>query len=130
MRTLVKDGHPGALAHLGYRGDVAVTAALDLGAESYAIGEKLAVACTLACDQDLPVIVDYRIRFARPKGKTAEKVFKLKVSDIKAGKPLALKKMHHLKGDATTFTLYPGPHEVVLQVNGQDVAQAGFDLSP
>ena len=55
-------------------------------------------------------------------------MFKLKTAEIKAGKPLSLSKAHALKGDATTFTLHPGPHEVVLQVNGNDVARAAFDL--
>lgn len=129
LRTLVKQGHVGALDMLGYRGDVRVTAQLDLGKSSYWVGEKLALACTLEAAQDLPVMVDYRIVFARGKGKTAEKVFKLKVAKITGGKPLALKKAHHLKGDATTFTLHPGAHRVILQVNGVDVAQADFDLS-
>lgn len=128
LRTLIKDGHSGALDLLGYRRDVAVDAALDLGVDTVMIGDKLIVACTLSSAQDLPVIVDYRLRFARPGGKTAEKVFKLKVAQIKAGVPLSLSKGHHLKGDATTFTLHPGAHEVVLQVNGRDVATAGFEL--
>lgn len=129
LRVLVKQGHAGALALLGYRGDVPVRAALTLGADRYAIGERVAISCELSADQDLPVMVDYRIRFARGGGKTAEKVFKLKVAEIKAGRPLSLSKAHFLKGEATTFTLYPGPHEVVLQVNGQDLARATFDLT-
>ncbi|MBD3663540.1 hypothetical protein [Sulfitobacter aestuariivivens] len=130
LRTLVKQGHQGALSHLGYRGDVPVRAALTLGAESYKIGDVLPVACILKAEQDLPVIVDYRLMFARPQGKTAQKVFKLKVAKVTKGTPLELKKNHRLKGDATTFTLHPGPHRVVLQVNGVDVADAGFDLRP
>ena len=128
LRTLVKQGDKGALNLLGYREDVPVNAALSLGTESYRIGERLEIACTLSADQDLPVMVDYRIVFARAGGKTAEKVFKLKVGKITAGKPLDLKKAHHLKGDATTFTLYPGTHRVILQVNGVDVAETGFEL--
>lgn len=129
LRVLVKQGHSGALELLGYRGDVPVQAKLTLGAESYAIGDRLAIACELSADQTLPVMVDYRIIFARAGGKTAEKVFKLKVSEIKQGKTLSLSKNHFLKGDATTFTLYPGQHEVVVQVNGQDLARAGFQLT-
>ncbi|MFK7838192.1 MAG: hypothetical protein AB8B60_18425 [Sulfitobacter sp.] len=129
LRTLVKDGHADALALLGYRSDVAVRATLDLGAARYVIGEKVTVACTLNCAQDLPVMVDYRIKFVRPGGKTGEKVFKLKAAKITAGEPLALSKNHLLKGGASTFTLHPGPHEVTLQVNGNDVARAGFDLT-
>ncbi len=129
LRTLVKDGHDGALGLLGYRGDVAIAASLELGSDRYKIGERLAFSCKLECTQDLPVLVDYRIIFARPNGKQAEKVFKLKMAQIKAGKPLELSKKHFLKGDATTFKLYPGPHAVVLQVNGNDIARAGFELT-
>ncbi len=129
LRTLIKQGHAGALSLLGYRGDVAVKASLELGAASYAIGERLELNATLGASQDLPVIVDYRLTFARPGGKSGEKVFKLKVGQISKGKPLVLKKAHHLKGDATTFRLHPGPHRVVLQVNGNDVAVAQFDLT-
>jgi 3-methyladenine DNA glycosylase AlkC len=128
LRTLVKNGHVGALGLLGYRGDIAVQASMELGADCYKIGEKLALTSTLTCAQDLPVLVDYRIIFARPGGKQAEKVFKLKVAQLKAGEALELSKQHFLKGDATTFKLYPGPHEVVLQVNGCDVARTTFEL--
>lgn len=129
LRVLVKQGHEGALSLLGYRGDVPVRAALTLGADSYAIGDRLAIRCELSADQDLPAMVDYRILFARAGGKTAEKVFKLKVADIKKDKALSLSKTHFLKGDASTFTLHPGPHAVVLQVNGQDLARADFELT-
>ncbi len=129
LRTLVKQGHGGALELLGYSQEVEVKATLDLGAESYRMGEKLAVSCVLTAASDLPVLVDYRIVFARPDGKTGEKVFKLKIGQIKAGQRLRLAKMHPLKGDASTFKLHAGPHEVVLQVNGRDVARAGFVLT-
>lgn len=128
LRTLIKAGHAGALVHLGYRTDVAITATLDLGDKDIAIGQAVPVSCTLNADQTLPVMVDYRIRFVRPGGKTAEKVFKLKAGQITAGKPLTLAKAHKLKGDATTFTLHAGVHEVVVQVNGQDVARSQFTL--
>lgn len=128
-RTLVKQGHAGALALLGYRSDVPVRAALTLGATQYAIGDRLQVNATLEAATELPVMVDYRLQFARPNGKTGEKVFKLKVAKIAKDVPLTLSKAHHLKGDATTFRLYPGAHRVVLQVNGNDVAEASFDLT-
>lgn len=128
LRTLVKQGHAGALDLLGFRGDVAVSADLDLGAAQVAIGDAVQINLTLKAAQDLPVIVDYRLVFARPGGKQAEKVFKLKQAQIKAGQPLELRKAHRLKGDATTFTLHPGTHAVIVQVNGQDVARAEFEL--
>ncbi|UWR16824.1 hypothetical protein [Sulfitobacter sp. M368] len=129
LRTLIKQGHGGALDLLGYRSDVDVTAQVRLGQESYAIGEVLSFEVELTAKQELPVLVDYRLRFARPQGKSAEKVFKLKTGKITAGKPLILSKNHRLKGDATTFTLHPGAHQVILQVNGVDVATADFELT-
>lgn len=128
LRTLVKQGHAGALDMLGYRGDVAVSATMGLDAQTYTIGEQLKISCTLAANETLPVMVDYRLIFARPNGKSGEKVFKLKVAEIAKGKPLVLSKAHNLKGDATTFKLHAGVHRVVLQVNGKDVAEADFEL--
>ncbi len=129
LRTLVKQGHAPALALLGYRGDVDVQAKLTFARSDLAIGEVLEMTCTLQAAVSLPVMVDYRIIFARPGGKTGEKVFKLKVAQIAQDKPLTLVKKHRLKGDATTFKLYPGPHQIILQVNGVDVAQAAFNLT-
>ncbi|MEL6807436.1 MAG: DNA alkylation repair protein [Pseudomonadota bacterium] len=128
LRTLIKDGHPGAMAMLGYAQDVPVEVSLDVPAPQVALGEALAFEVTLRADQDLPVIVDYRIRFARPGGKSGEKVFKLKVGQVRRGKPLVLKKLHKLKANATTFELHPGQHGLVVQVNGVDRAEGMFEI--
>lgn len=129
LRTLIKEGHAGALALLGYRRDVPVSAHLDMPQEAVVIGDALRFEITLEAAEDLPVLVDYRLVFNRPEGKRAEKVFKLKTAVLRAGAPLRLSKVHKLKGNATTFTLHPGAHEIVVQVNGVDVARADFDLT-
>ena len=56
-------------------------------------------------------------------------MFKLKQGKATEEKPFAARKVHKLKGDATTFRLYPGRHSVTVQVNGVDRAQAEFDLT-
>lgn len=129
LRTLVKQGHAGALALLGYRRDIEVNANLSLGQARYAIGEAVEITVTLEAAQDLPVMVDYRMQFARAGGKSAEKVFKLKTARLEAGVPLVLRKRHTLKGDATTFTLHPGAHAITLQINGRDMARAAFEIT-
>ncbi|WP_417741351.1 hypothetical protein [Salipiger sp.] len=126
LRTAVKRGETGALALLGYRPDLPVTARLEIEPE-LRIGEVLTIAASLESPEAGPVLVDYRLRFARPAG-SAEKVFKLKAAALAPGKPLTLAKGHRMKGDASTFRLHPGPHAVILQVNGRDVAEAGFTL--
>ncbi|MEL7132251.1 MAG: DNA alkylation repair protein [Pseudomonadota bacterium] len=128
LRTLIKDGHPGAMAMLGYRNDVPIKVTLDVATPKIALGDGLEFAVTLASDDTHPVLVDYRIRFARPNGRLGEKVFKLKVADLQAGKPLVLKKLHKLKANATTFELHPGQHGLVIQVNGRDRAEASFEI--
>ena len=80
----------------------------------------------------LPVLVDYRIRFAGPGPDTKaarEKVFKLKAGNMQAGHPLVMSKAHLMKGGASTFALHPGAHELVVQVNGVDRARVGFVLT-
>ncbi len=128
LRTAVKRGDRAALDLLGYRAG-AVTARIGLAAPEVRIGDALAFEVDLASPADLPVMVDYRLRFCRPSG-TAEKVFKLKTARLKPATPLRLAKSHRLKGDATTFRLHPGPHAVIVQVNGRDVAEAAFTLLP
>ncbi|MFW2587484.1 DNA alkylation repair protein [Sagittula sp. SSi028] len=128
LRTAVKRGEPAALGLLGYRPG-GVRAAIAVETARLRIGETLRFSVTLEAVQDRPVMVDYRLRFARPKGE-AEKVFKLKAAQVTGGLPLRLEKRHRLKGDATTYRLHPGVHGIIVQVNGEDVAEATFDLLP
>ncbi|UWR23709.1 DNA alkylation repair protein [Sulfitobacter sp. S190] len=129
LRTLIKQGHPGAMAALGYRQDVPLSARITPATGQVAIGDVLPFTVTLAADVSLPVLVDYRIGFARPGAKTAQKVFKLKTARISAGTPLELTKKHRFKGDATTFTLHPGVHTITVQVNGLDVCETQVTLT-
>jgi 3-methyladenine DNA glycosylase AlkC len=131
LRSLLKAGHPGALGLLGYSPEVPVTAALRLAPGAPRIGGVLEIEVRLRASSavPLPVLVDYRLSFARPGGRRGEKVFKLRSGVIAPGEELVLRKRHRLKGDATTFTLHPGAHGVVVQVNGVDRAEAGFELA-
>jgi hypothetical protein len=64
------------------------------------------------------VLVDYVIWFRRPGGRESARVHKLKTATIRRANP-APEKAHRFKGDATTYSLVPGPHRVALQVNGR-----------
>ncbi|SCZ63447.1 3-methyladenine DNA glycosylase AlkC [Epibacterium ulvae] len=128
LRGLVKEGHGAALQMLGYDPEVPVVAKLHLETTSVAIGEALNFHCELEADQALPVLVDYRLHFQRPSGKTSVKVFKLKQAKISKG-ALTVKKSHKFKSGASTFTLVPGAHHIELMVNGVVRAEAHFDLT-
>lgn len=128
LRTAVKRGEPGALTLLGYAQDREISVSLSLTPDPVAIGDAVEVSVTLEAAEDLPLLVDYRLRFHRPNGRGGEKVFKLKTARLRAGVPVTLSKRHKLKGGASTFTLHPGPHRVVVQVNGQDRAEGRFEV--
>jgi 3-methyladenine DNA glycosylase AlkC len=128
LRTLVKQGHAGALAALGYRRDAPVTGQIRIVDARVAIGGALEFEVVLEAAQDVPVLIDYRIGFARPNGKQGEKVFKLKTAKVIADKLLHIAKLHKFKAGASTFSLHAGAHSLTVQVNGRDVAQAEFVL--
>ena len=130
LRGLIKAGHAGAMAHLGYRADVDVAVdRFEISPQSLAIDEKAAISVELSVPKAAPLIVDYVIDFTRPNGKVSRKVFKLKTFQAKPGASINLSKQHRFKGGATTFTLHPGQHQISLQVNGRVLATREFTLS-
>ncbi|MEP4197338.1 MAG: DNA alkylation repair protein [Aliishimia sp.] len=129
LRTLIKKGHPGALAALGYRDDPNLKADLRVAQSNLEIGQTLAFEAEITSDNDLPVLVDYVIWFQKANGTQAPKTFKLKTASVAAGKSLSINKKHVLRGNATTFKIYPGAHKIGLQVNGRIVADCVFDLA-
>lgn len=128
LRTAIKRGEPGAMNFLGYRSDAPVLASINLKTPQVKIGETLEFDVSVTAEEACNLMVDYRIIFARPDGKQGEKVFKLKACKGDVGKPVTVSKKHRLKGDATTFRLYPGLHGLVVQINGVDRAKTQFDL--
>lgn len=129
LRTSVKDGHAGALAMLGYAADAPVTVKAQIATPKVAIGDVLDFAVEVGGDQPCNVLVDYRIRFARPSGKAAEKVFKLKQGKVCLDTPLRMTKKHRLKADASTFRWHAGPHALIVQVNGVDHLELAFEVT-
>ncbi|TNF23002.1 MAG: hypothetical protein EP318_01265 [Rhodobacteraceae bacterium] len=129
LRSLIKQGHPGALALLGYRADAPVEVQVEIAEPVIPRGDPLRFTVTLSAPGPVPVLVDYVIWFRKADGRQAPKVFKLKQAEAGAGAPLVLQKTHALKWDATTFRLHPGAHRLGLQVNGRIRAEAGFTLA-
>lgn len=130
LRTLIKQGHPGALSLLGFKADAEIEVArFEVMMDPIEIGSALAFEVCLRAPENTPVLVDYALSFYRPNGRPGYKVFKLKQGVIPDGEGLELSKRHNLKGNATTFKLHPGPHEVHLQVNGRVVASRSFQVT-
>jgi 3-methyladenine DNA glycosylase AlkC len=126
LRTLIKNGHGGALALLGYTDTAFTVDSFDVLPETVRGGEVIALEATLTATADTNLLIDYIIHFVKKNGSTAPKVFKWKLLALKAGESITLKKNHRLKADATTFTLYTGVHRVSVQVNGIVCAERSF----
>lgn len=128
LRNLIKEGDSRALELLGYRAEAPVSGQITCHPSPVRINEAVTFNVTLESPEALPVLVDYVLHFHRPDGKTGRKVFKLKQTNLRPNTPLTLTKSHRLKGNASTFTLHPGPHRVEVQVNGRLLDGAAFEL--
>ena len=128
-RSLIKQGHAPTLSAWGVGQGLRGTVSLGLSATRAAVGGEIALAVSLASSSPQPqdLLVDYVIHHVRANGSTSPKVFKGWKLTLGPGEQRTLSKRHSLR-PVTTRVLYPGPHRIELQVNGQTLAQADFDL--
>jgi 3-methyladenine DNA glycosylase AlkC len=129
LRSLIKQGHPRAMAMLGFdpKADIVVDR-FDITPPRAQIGQSVKIAVTLSAPAPVPVVVDYIIWFKRPNGQENAKVHKMKQAKLTRGQAVQITKTHIFKADATTYTLVPGLHRVAVQVNGRIVAERMIDL--
>jgi len=130
LRTLIKQGEPRALALIGVGHGAAVTVR-DFTVEPAVVrlGERIAIAAAIVSNspESQPLVVDYRVHYARAGGKSAAKVFKWKTFDLAGGEAVALRINQTIR-DFSTRRHHPGRHNVELIVNGQTMATSEFDL--
>ena len=130
LRSLVKAGHPEALALQGFGAAQIGLRQFVLKPAHIQMGDTLAFSFTLvnetAVSQNL--VIDYVVHFVKANGQTSPKVFKLKTAVIPANSALAVQKNHTIK-PITTRRYYPGAHRLEIQVNGQIIGGGGFELT-
>ncbi|MDP4625203.1 MAG: hypothetical protein NWT08_08700 [Akkermansiaceae bacterium] len=129
LRTLIKNGHPGALGFLGYAPLQKTEADFSISGARIPIGKPLELSLTLISrnktDQNL--VIDFAIHFLRKNGSHSRKVFKWTTLTLPAAGTLTLSKKHPLK-KTTIRALYPGLHRVELLVNGATLSEIPFEL--
>lgn len=127
-RTLIKKGHSGALKLFGFGGKPKVEATLTCTPKKLGLGEVLTITADIrsSARTTQSLAVDYVVHYVRPGG-SSEKVFKWSEVELPASGSVSLKKNQTIK-DFTTRKHYPGVHRVELQINGQRVAEAVFEL--
>ncbi len=129
LRSLVKAGDPAALQLLGYGAAQASVLQLAVSPSVLHFGNTLEISFTLQSeiDERQELVVDYVIHFVKANGRTAPKVFKLRHVSLYGRQSLPIRKQHAFK-PITTRRYYPGAHRVEIQVNGQTLAGANFEL--
>ena len=131
LRSLVKQGHPGALAVLGFGGTANVRLSdIALTPERMAIGDAVVVsfAITNPEPETQRVLVDFQVHYQKANGTTRPKVFKLKALELAPGETIRLRKKVSVK-NMTTRTHYPGLHRVDALLNGRAEPLGAFNLT-
>lgn len=121
LRSLVKAGHPGALALMGVGGVPKVRIrSVKFKAKRVRIGGRIEFSFELTSTNTKPqtLLVDYAVHFVKSHGKSAPKVFKLKKINLVPGSTEVLAAAVSLK-EMTTRKHYPGVHAVHLLINGR-----------
>jgi 3-methyladenine DNA glycosylase AlkC len=128
-RTLLKQGHAGALALVGY-GDASIRlASLELRETCVHMGEDLVFAVEIESTADAPqnVMIDYVVHHMKANGKLTPKVFKLAKKRLGPREVLSLIKRHAFR-PLSTRVYYPGRHALEIQINGQRWGWQEFTL--
>jgi len=129
-RTLIKKGHPGALALFGAEQKPKLRCSeCRLLKTGLSLGDYLQFNIDLQsqANKTQQLIVDYKIHFMKKSGELKPKVFKLKSLQLQPGESVTLTKKH-LFEDFTTRKHYAGEHAVEIIVNGVSMAKQGFRL--
>lgn len=131
LRTLIKQGHPGALDVLGYGPESpAEIAAVSVSPESVTIGDKVRIEIQVAnpSAEEAGALVDIIVHFVKANGSTSPKVFKGGELTLTPDETKRVTKSVSLRQHSTR-THYPGRHRVEVQINGTVVPGAEFDVT-
>lgn len=130
LRSLLKAGHPGALALMGF-GDINEVSFSDFCLSTKKVpwhGElKFSFKITSQAPQPIQLMIDYAVCFLRKNGKQSRKVFKLSKRTLLPGETIELERKFSF-APITTRTYYPGEQAIEIQINGQVVGRQSFVL--
>ena len=129
LRTLIKDGDASALEVVGYGRARGVELEFEIAPKAISVGESIEMEVSVGSShrRSQNLMIDYVVHYVRKNGKTSEKVFKWKSLSILEGDSVTLTKRHSMRM-TTIRALYVGRHRVEIQVNGERLAEAHFDL--
>jgi 3-methyladenine DNA glycosylase AlkC len=128
-RTLVKQGHPGALQAWGLGAALRGDAELTLTPRRVVLGGEVRFTLRLrsTSSRAQKLAIDYAVHHVKADGSRTPKVFKGWTIELPARGETSLAKRHSLR-PVTTRRYHGGVHALAVQVNGRPVAEASFTL--
>jgi 3-methyladenine DNA glycosylase AlkC len=129
LRSLIKQGHPGALEVLGFgppEREITQCNAPPRASSGDPVTLELELRSTSGDDQRL--VIDYALHFPGARGKTNRKVFKWRTTELRAGGSVSIRHTHSFRPVSTRPTL-PGPHRFELLINGMSFGDRELDLA-
>jgi 3-methyladenine DNA glycosylase AlkC len=129
LRSLVKAGHPEALAALGLGPAPVRLERLEIATPVVVFGTALEFSIVLRLDGDRPraLELDYAVHHVKADGATRPKVFKWRRLALEPGTALRLSRRHPMR-PITTRVYRDGAHRVEIVVNGRALGAAAFRL--
>ncbi|MDO5618538.1 DNA alkylation repair protein [Kocuria sp.] len=131
LRSLIKQGHPEALAVMGYGSATVDIRGPHVAESPLTWGGTLTFTVTLRNDDVAParLLIDYVIHHLKANGTTSPKTFKWTTAKLAPGQTLTLTREHSFR-EITTRTYYPGVQAVAVQVSGVSCPPVEFSLLP
>ncbi len=130
LRTLLKDGHPGALRLMGYDPDAKISVSeIQLSNETPVIGEEITFSFKVTSHEEkaCKLMIDYIIHFMKANGKQAPKVFKAAKKILAPRASITIEKKQSFI-QRSTRKHYLGEHRLVVQINGKKYTATKFIL--
>jgi len=129
LRTLVKKGHPQALAQLGFHPVEVHVVGPVLDAATVEFGGSIGFTVTIRNTGDDParLAVDYVMHHQKANGSLTGKTFKLSTVTLAPGEQTEFRRTHSFRA-ITTRRYHPGMHALEVQVNGVASGRAEFTL--
>ncbi len=129
-RSLIKQGHSGALAVFGVLPPETSKPTIEIETPLITLGEFLEFKITLRSTSAKPqkILIDYVVHHRKANGTQAPKVFKWTQMILQPNETIELSRRHAMR-PITTRKYYSGKHALSLRINGQDFGRSHFDLA-
>ena len=130
LRSLIKAGHPEALALIGAAPDPAIrVSAIRLDNDRPRIGGHMTITATISnhSRQTRDILVDYHIHYRHADGSLHPAAYKMGRLRFGAGESATIQKRHPFRL-IKTRRYHPGQHGLTIQANGNRSDLQPFDL--